>query len=152
MGRSLRHGWWESCADTGLALGVLACLTAAVAPAEPAPAGPPATDFEPFTNEAASRGVSYPTLSYPQTAGIYGIPAAWCDLDRDGDPDLVAGGHATGRLGLWENTAGTFADREPGSGLPELPGISSLSFADFDADGDPDLLCTMWGSPSRLFR
>ncbi|MFN0007996.1 MAG: FG-GAP-like repeat-containing protein [Planctomycetota bacterium] len=86
---------------------------------------------------------------------------AWGDYDNDGDPDVVVA--AYGETALYRNDAGTLA--RTSTVLPaylEDPGFSTLdlhsvSWADFDNDGDLDLLLpsidSMQGpEPARLLR
>jgi hypothetical protein len=66
--------------------------------------------------------------------------AAWADYDGDGDPDVVITGSTDGgsrASTLYRNDNGMFVD----SGI-ELIGVdsSSVVWADYDGDGDPDLL------------
>lgn len=69
---------------------------------------------------------------------------AWGDYDRDGDPDVVVG--STGDLVLYRNDSGTLV-RTP-TVLPPYweesdfttMDLRSISWADFDNDGDLDLL------------
>jgi hypothetical protein len=65
---------------------------------------------------------------------------AWADYDGDGDPDVVITGSTDGgsrSSTLYRNDNGTFVD----SGV-DLIGVdfSSVAWADYDGDGDPDLL------------
>ena len=73
--------------------------------------------------------------------------AAWCDYDNDGDLDLAITGNTgafTSYSGIYTNNDGAFAE----SGIPLIDlGRSSLAWADYDKDGDPDLLMTGF-SPS----
>ena len=74
-----------------------------------------------------------------------GSDLAWGDFDNDGDPDLVVGSEGTTRL--YRNDAGTLT-----AVSSDLPGYSeesdysgaydlrSLTWADYDNDGDLDLL------------
>jgi hypothetical protein len=86
---------------------------------------------------------------------------AWGDYDGDGDPDVVVG--TTGDLVLYRNDAGTLV-RTP-TALPSYlednafttMDLRSLSWADFDNDGDLDLLVpSAFGDfdwvPTRMLR
>ena len=61
------------------------------------------------------------------------------DLDRDGDPDLLAVGDA-GLLWLDNLRQGRFADRTRVAKLAALGPLLDAASADFDADGRPDLV------------
>ena len=85
-------------------------------------------------------------------SGLVGIESgavAWGDYDDDGDPDLVLSGNEGDRVAtrIYRNEGdGVFVD--VGS---ELPGTShgAVAWADFDRDGDLDLLLTGLTEPGR---
>src|SRR5262245_66318160 len=65
---------------------------------------------------------------------------AWADYDGDGDLDLYVGfGGATANR-LYRNDAGMFVDGAQAAGVADARGTLSAAWADYDADGDPDLL------------
>jgi hypothetical protein len=89
-----------------------------------AAAPPPA--FEPVQRDLFSTGGSYTN--------------AWADYDGDGDLDLFVGfGGATANR-LYRNDSGVFADVASSAGIADARGTLSAAWADYDADGDPDLL------------
>ena len=88
-----------------------------------------------------------------------GSGLAWGDYDRDGDPDLYLVGFPTASAPegapsnrLYRNDDGSFVDATAAAGVGDPEGFGmGASFADFDADGWPDLYVTNRG-PNRLFR
>ncbi len=111
-------------------------------------AGSVASAGDPFTEEAASRG-----LDYTFTDHMFGYSALFVDFDMDGDPDLFAVGGDSGKVGLWENDgAGNFSDRAPQARIPGSTMYVAAASADFDNDGDPDLYLCNWFEPDVLLR
>ena len=83
------------------------------------------------------------------------------DIDGDGDLDVFVGARVVpGRYPespisrLYRNDGGTFTDvteeRAPGLRLAGL--VTDATFADIDADGDPDLVVTAHWQPVRVWR
>ena len=65
---------------------------------------------------------------------------AFADYDGDGDLDLFVGfGGATPNR-LYRNDAGVLTDVAQSAGIADARGTLSAAWADFDVDGDPDLL------------
>ena len=85
----------------------------------------------------------------------------WADLNQDGVKDAISCG-PWNTLSLWINT-GSGLEHLQSSGLDDLYGLwSSLAVADFDKDGDLDIVAGNWGTnlrwhasanePIRLYR
>ncbi len=114
---------------------------------------PTAHAITPFTEEAASRGLAYVVMDYPQASGHLGFGCGFADLDGDGDEDVVILGAADGHVGLFENDgSGYFTDRSAGSGIPPLTQGVGFAAADVDGDGDIDLYFTRSGEANFLAR
>ncbi|MBN2287809.1 MAG: VCBS repeat-containing protein, partial [Candidatus Glassbacteria bacterium] len=81
--------------------------------------------------------------------------AAWDDYDHDGRPDLyvVHSGLFGGRVNtLYHNdTSGTFADTTQVSGTGNDGLGKSVSWVDFDCDGDPDIYVVNYGGANELY-
>ncbi len=104
---------------------------------------------EPFTEEAALRGISY----IPNQTETVGQGVAFADLDDDGDPDIVLLGDGSGVIGIYENDGtGHFIDRSAGSGIGPVPLTSSVIAGDYDRDGDLDLYVARTDAPNFLLR
>ncbi|RLD84110.1 MAG: hypothetical protein DRJ10_02080 [Bacteroidetes bacterium] len=78
-------------------------------------------------------------------SGLYEYSASWADYDGDGDIDILL----TGLSGINNPFIKIFKNNSPGSGFTELSDIdiagvdlSSVSWGDYDNDGDLDLLLT----------
>lgn len=116
-----------------------------------------------FQDLAGSAQLTRPTL-LPLTFGV-----AFVDLDLDGFEDLVtANGHIEPEIQrlnesltfeqrpqLFHNTGrGSFVDVTEAAGKDfARPSVArGLAVADYDRDGDPDLLITNNGAPPRLLR
>lgn len=78
--------------------------------------------------------------------GLNGGSVSWADYDNDGDLDLFICGSPDRGLTfyskIYRNTNGTFTDANVG-----FPGVwgSSVGWADFDNDGDLDIIITGYG-------
>lgn len=156
-GRRLRHGSCLALCLVGLASG---CHTPLVPP--DGPAKPAAFRFTEVTEAAGihfrHRHGGSGKKWMPETVGS---GCAWLDYDGDGWQDLLLvncsplpGNHkqtpSTSRL--YRNRGdGTFEDRTSGSGLDVPLYGQGCTAADYDGDGDLDVLITCLG-PNHLFR
>ncbi len=103
-----------------------------------------------FSNEAVARGIDYNLgVNYTQ----FGSGLMMVDVDGDGDLDIIVGGASNNRIGVYENDgAGNFTDRSLTCGMSSDTVVSGMNAADYDNDGDLDLLINGWLSPTRLYR
>lgn len=84
--------------------------------------------------------------------GIYAGPAIWADYDSDGDLDLLLSGrdpNSAASTTLYRNDGGTLVDS--GAGLVDLYS-SAAAWADFDSDGDLDLVLAGHNGTEALTR
>ncbi|MFO0829491.1 MAG: FG-GAP-like repeat-containing protein [Phycisphaerales bacterium] len=107
-----------------------------------------------FRNEAMVRGIDYyVTQGGFGGVGQYGCGVALCDLDGDGDEDVVCCGASDDRIGVFENLGdGTFLDRTNATGIGKPAKASGLVAGDYDGDGDLDLFLSRWLKPAMLLR
>lgn len=106
-----------------------------------------------FTESAAARGFVYSNLEgmFGGT-GQYGCGLALCDLDNDGDDDLIATGGSPSIVLYANNGAGYFTNVTSTAGLGTPTKPSGLVCADYDGDGDLDIFLTRWLQPAILYR
>jgi hypothetical protein len=103
-----------------------------------------------YSNQALSRGINY-TVGTNQTNIGNGVALA--DLNNDGHLDVIVTGANSGVVGVYQNNGtGQFTNRTSLTGIPTTTMISSVTAADYDADGDLDLHLTRSGFTDRLYR
>ncbi len=103
-----------------------------------------------FSDEAVARGIDYDIgFNYDQ----FGAGLMMVDVDGDGDLDIIIGGAADNTIGIYENDGtGNFTDRTATSGISLSAKSSGMNAADYDNDGDLDLLINGWLVPNKLYR
>ncbi|MCU0724576.1 MAG: FG-GAP-like repeat-containing protein [Planctomycetes bacterium] len=105
----------------------------------------PVTDPEVALRARVLSGPAPRFTDVTQAAGLgeaRGSRVAWGDADGDGRPDLLLGGSQ-----LWLCRGGTFVAAPD---FPKSPGARGGLFADFDGDGDADVLVFRTGGPVLL--
>ncbi len=95
-------------------------------------------------------GTSFARAPRAYAAGDAPVSTAAADFDRDGRTDLAVAVENDKRLRLLKNVAGHFADFTPPTSIDVMPRIpAAVATADFDSDGNPDLVAAM-GSPDTV--
>jgi hypothetical protein len=86
----------------------------------------------------------------PYTRGFAG---AWGDFDGDGAPDLFVANHDGGGALLRNDGRGGLAPVEPAVMTPPAGVVTAAAWADYDLDGDLDLVVTRAaGGPNEAYR
>jgi hypothetical protein len=103
-----------------------------------------------FNDEAVARGIDY---DFATNFSQYGAGLLMSDLDGDGDLDIVIAGAADLTIGVYENDGtGNFTDRTGICGITAVSVSTGVNGADYDNDGDIDILINGWDAPTRLYR
>ena len=100
-------------------------------------------DGELFTERGAEAGVA-------NTAGR-SLSASWCDFDNDGWIDLYVANDVSENALFLNQANGSFADISHSAWVADYRGGMGLAVADWDADGDQDLLVTNWVAQENAF-
>lgn len=111
-------------------------------------------DLPIFTESAVERGVDY-VVADGSFGGLgqYGCGVLLCDLDNDGDDDLMGTGATTPSIALYANDgAGQFTSVTASSGITSHTQVSGIVAADYDGDGDLDIFVTRWLQSAVLYR
>lgn len=79
---------------------------------------------------------------------------SFADFDGDGDPDLYVGNAGSAnRLYLNDNGSFSLSDEEAGAyGLADTGSARSVTWVDFDGDGDLDLFISKYNEANSLYR
>ncbi len=110
--------------------------------------GPATNGVQVFRND---NGVFMDVSSIEMSFVFIGRGAAWGDYDNDGDLDFYVG-QVTGENHLFRNDGNdTFTDVTNGFPLNWTAATRSISWVDYDNDGDLDLYLATLGS-NRMFR
>jgi hypothetical protein len=90
-------------------------------------------------------------ISNINTGTIDGNGVTFCDIDKNGFDD-ISFGRTTGSPLIYLNSNGVLSEFTPE--LPTLSGqqIKAQLWADYDNDGDRDLLLSYWADPVKLLR
>ncbi len=96
-----------------------------------------------FTQVWNNAGGTFSSVSVPSNNFLNGGKSAWVDYDNDGDQDLMLAGFnsliGSPQIDIWEYSRAGGFQLNSGSGLPGYTN-SAFEWADYDRDGDQDLL------------
>lgn len=108
-----------------------------------------------FTDVTSALGLDYSYgvgLEYQYGLTSFNGGFSLCDFNEDGLDDLAYGSVAGMPIFVFENE-GTFFNQVPSSSLPIEVGLSSsLTWVDYDNDGDKDLYLTNISGVNKLYR
>lgn len=77
---------------------------------------------------------------------------AWADYDADGDLDLFVGFGGRTANRLYRNEAGVLVNVGSDAGIADRRGTLAAAWADYDGDGDPDLLVGFAPGPESVLK
>ena len=103
-----------------------------------------------FNNFAPIVGIDH--TYEPGLENSLGGGVAFGDFDNDGWEDLVIATGDSFPLALYRNNRGIFEDVTPASGITTSNEAKTVSWGDYDNDGDNDLFIANFGSSNKLYR
>lgn len=106
-----------------------------------------------FLNHGDDGFVTAPADQPPMTDAEDGVTSSWGDFDNDGDFDLFVGAINDNASYLYRNLGGTFEQVASSPLTTDNRWVFGSAWADYDNDGDIDLLATNgWGPNNNTFQ